>query len=212
MNLNYSKIQAANVTAPLKVVKGHFTTNHSHTNYYIDLTTIKTRINEAQDIAAALCNSYLYTMVVDTIVCMEGTEVIGAFLAQELKKGGYLSQNAHKTIYVTKPEFNSSGQMIFKDNFKPMIEGKNVIILTDCVRTGLTAIKAIEGVQYFGGKVQCISAVFSAETTVAGLPVVSVFNKSHIPDYAYTSISECPFCKAGQKLDAVINAYGFQKL
>ena len=86
MNLNYSKIQAHNVNAPLKVVKGHFATNHAHTNYYIDLTTAKARISEAQEIAAALCQSYLYTMVVDTIVCMEGTEVIGAFLAQELKK------------------------------------------------------------------------------------------------------------------------------
>lgn len=85
MNLNYSKIQAHNVNAPLKVVKGHFATNHAHTNYYIDLTTAKARISEAQEIAAALCQSYLYTMVVDTIVCMEGTEVIGAFLAQELK-------------------------------------------------------------------------------------------------------------------------------
>ena len=56
--------------------------------------------------------------------------------------------------FVTKPEFNSSGQMIFKDNYRPMIEGKNVVVLTTAVRTGLTAIKAVEGVQYFGGKVQ----------------------------------------------------------
>ena len=212
MNLNYSKIQANNVGAPLKVVKGHFATNHAHTNYYIDLTTAKARISEAQDIAAALCQSYLYTMVVDTIVCMEGTEVIGAFLAQELKKGGYISQNAHKTIYVTPPEFNSSGQMIFKDNFMPMIKGKNVVILTTAVRTGLTALKAVEGVEYFGGKVQCISAVFSAEKEVNGIPVVSVFDKTHIPDYTYTSAGECPICKEGKKLDAIINAYGFQKL
>ena len=212
MNLNYSKIQAQNVNAPLKVVKGHFATNHAHTNYYIDLTTAKARISEAQDIAAALCQSYLYTMVVDTIVCMEGTEVIGAYLADKLTRNGIMSMNAHKTIYVTPPEFNSSGQMIFKDNFKPMINGKNVVILTTAVRTGLTALKAMEGVQYFGGKVQCISAVFSAEKEVNGIPVVSVFDKTHIPDYAYTSANECPICKQGQKLDAIINAYGFQKL
>lgn len=212
MNLNYEKIQANNVGAPLKVVKGHFATNHAHTNYYIDLTTAKARISEAQEIAAALCQSYLYSMVVDTIVCMEGTEVIGAFLAAELKNGGFISKNAHKTIYVTPPEFNSSGQMIFKDNFRPMIDGKHVVILTTAVRTGLTAIKAVEGVEYFGGKVQCISAVFSAEKEVNGIPVVSVFDKTHIPDYSYTLAGECPLCKQGKKLDAIINAYGFQKL
>ena len=102
--------------------------------------------------------------------------------------------------------------MIFKDNFRPMIEGKNVVVLTTAVRTGLTAIKAVEGVQYFGGKVQCISAVFRAEKEVNGIPVLSVFDKTHIPDYSYTLAGDCPICKQGQKLDAIINAYGFQKL
>ena len=32
----------------LKVIPGHFATNHSHINYYIDLTTLKARQNEAQ--------------------------------------------------------------------------------------------------------------------------------------------------------------------
>ena len=80
------------------------------------------------------------------------------------------------------------------------------------IQWGLTAIKAVEGVQYFGGKVQCISAVFSAEKEVNGIPVVAVFDKTHIPDYTYTNAGECPLCKAGQKLDAIINAYGFQPL
>lgn len=212
MDLKYDKITAGNVNVPLKVVKGHFATNHAHTNYYIDLTTIKSRISEAQDIAQALCHSYLYTMVVDTIVCMEGTEVIGAFLASELKKGGYLSMNAHKTIYVIKPEFNSNSQIVFKDNFKPMLDGKNIVILTATVTTGLTVNKAIEGVQYYGGIVQSVSAVFSAETEINGIPIISVFNKTHLPDYQYTDYRNCPICKEGKKIDALINPYGYQKL
>ena len=67
---------------------------------------------------------YLYDMIVDTIVCMEGTEVIGTLLAQELTKGGFMSKNAHKTIYVIKPEFNSNSQMIFKENVRPMVAGE----------------------------------------------------------------------------------------
>lgn len=212
MDLKYDKITAGNVNVPLKVVKGHFATNHAHTNYYIDLTTIKSRISEAQDIAHALCHSYLYTMVVDTIVCMEGTEVIGAFLASELKKGGYLSMNAHKTIYVIKPEFNSNSQIVFKDNFKPMLDGKNIVILTATVTTGLTVNKAIEGVQYYGGIIQSVSAVFSAETEINGIPIISAFNKSHLPDYQYTDYRNCPICKEGKKIDALINPYGCQKL
>ena len=38
----------------LKVIPGHFATNHSHINNYIDLTTLKTRQNEAQAAARVL--------------------------------------------------------------------------------------------------------------------------------------------------------------
>ena len=212
MGYNYTKITAAGVQVPLKVVKGHFATNHAHTNYYLDLTTIKSRISEAQEIARSLCHMYLYNMVVDTIVCMEGTEVIGTFLAAELKNGGFLSQNAHKTIYVVKPEFNSNSQIMFKDNLKPMINGKNVIILTATVTTGLTINKAIEGVQYYGGKIQVVSAVFSTMKQVNGIPIIAVFDQTQLPDYQYNDYRNCPICKVGQPLDALINPYGYQKL
>ena len=76
--------------------------------------------------------------------------------------GADMSKNAHKTIYVIKPEFNSNSQIVFKDNYRAMINGKNVLILTATVTTGLTINKAIEGVQYYGGIIQGISAVFSA--------------------------------------------------
>ena len=123
MELKYDKIQTTGTDTPLKIVKGHFATNHAHTNYYFDLTTVKSRLSEAGGIAQVLVHMYLYDMIVDTIVCMEGTEVIGTLLAQELTKGGFMSKNAHKTIYVIKPEFNSNSQM--RAHIKDMTEGKS---------------------------------------------------------------------------------------
>ena len=32
---------------PLRIARGHFATNHSHINYYIDITYQKTRLSEA---------------------------------------------------------------------------------------------------------------------------------------------------------------------
>ena len=151
---------------------------------------------------------YLYDMIVDTIVCMEGTEVIGTLLAQELTKGGFMSKNAHKTIYV----INSNSQIVFKDNYRAMINGKNVLILTATVTTGLTINKAIEGVQYYGGIIQGISAVFSALENVNGIPIKSVFGLKDVPDYQYSDYRNCPLCKEGKKLDALINPYGYSKL
>ena len=42
----------------LKVIPGHFVTNHSHLNYYLDMTTMKTRQNEAERIAIAMKDYY----------------------------------------------------------------------------------------------------------------------------------------------------------
>jgi len=210
--MKYEKIHTLGTNTALRVVKGHFATNHAHTNYYIDLTMIKSRVSEAQEIANDLVQMYLYDMVVDTIVCMEGTEVIGTLLAEELKRGGFHSKNAHKSIYIVKPEFNSNSQIIFKDNLKPMIEGKNVILLTATVTTGLTVNKGIEAIQYYGGTVQNVSAVFSALDSMSGIPIRAVFGKKDLPDYMYSDYRNCPICKEGKKLDALINPYGYSKL
>jgi len=66
---------------------------------------LKTRSGEAKEIARFLTGTHLFGTVIDTIVCMEGTDVIGAYLADELTKEGFLSTNAHKTMYVVHPEF-----------------------------------------------------------------------------------------------------------
>ena len=101
MNLNYSKIQASNVGAPLKVVKGHFATSYSHSNYYIDVAAQKSRYSEAKAVAEELCSAYNYdTTIVDTILCLDGMEVVGTCLANQLTKHSFTNINAHQTIYV----------------------------------------------------------------------------------------------------------------
>ena len=108
--------KASNVE--LRVIPGHFVTQNSHINYFVDMTTMKTRLSEAKATAEALSLDIMTSTVVDSIVCMDGTEVIGAFLADELTKAGVLSMNQHKTIYVVTPEYDMTGQMIFRENLQ----------------------------------------------------------------------------------------------
>ena len=70
MDNKYVKIHTTGCNAPLKVTPGHFATNHAHINYYLDMTTLKTRLSEAQEIAGSLSGLFLYDTVVDTIVCL----------------------------------------------------------------------------------------------------------------------------------------------
>ncbi len=212
MENKYVKIYADSCRVPMKVRKGHFATNHSHINYYIDMTTMRCRLSEAQEAAAFLAGQFRYNMIVDTIVCLEGMEVIGAFLADELTKSGFMSMNEHKTIYIAKPEYNSNSQMIFRDNILPMVRTKNVILLTSSVTTGLSVNKAMEAIQYYGGVLRGIASVFGLVDEVNGCTVTSIFGKKELPDYESYDYRECPLCKQGKKLDALVNAFGYSDL
>lgn len=212
MEANMIKIQSNKTDVPLKIVPGHFATSHSHVNYYIDMTTLKTRQNEAESIAHSLAEQYMLTVPVDTILCFDGTQVIGAFLAKQLSEAGILSYNAHKTIYVVTPETHSTGQMVFRDNIQPMIRGKHVLILMASVTTGITVRKSMECIQYYGGMVSGVSAIFSARDEVEGVPVNHVFGQAELPDYETYKPHDCPFCRAGQRIDALVNSYGYSKL
>ena len=141
------KIRTKNKDVFLRVAKGHFATSHSHTNYFIDVTTQKTRLSEAKAVAKELVSSYRTNTIVDTILCVDGTEVIGACVADELTKEDFVNMNAHQTIYVVSPEYLAGGQLMFRDNLTPMIAGKHVLILTASVTTGKTAQAAIDAVK-----------------------------------------------------------------
>ena len=41
-----------------------------------------------------------------------------------------------------------------------------------------------------------------------GIPITSIFNADFLPDYMCAPPSDCPLCRQGVKLDALVNAYG----
>lgn len=196
----------------LKVIPGHFATNNSHINQYIDLTTMKSRQSEAAEAAKILARQYITSTVVDTIVCLEGCEVIGAYLAEELTKAGIMSMNAHQTIYIITPIFNTNGQMIFRDNNQSAVYGKHVVLLAGSTTTGDTLRRSVECIKYYGGNVQGISSIFSAIGNVDDIPVYPIFTAKDLPDYKSFAIDECPMCREKQRLEAIVNGYGYTKL
>ncbi|MBQ9099401.1 MAG: phosphoribosyltransferase [Clostridia bacterium] len=206
------KIKTKHRNLYLRVTPGHFATSHSHINYFIDVTTQKTRLSEASAIAKELVTYYNTNTIVDTILCLDGTQVIGTCLAQELTNGHYMNMNAHQTIYVVTPEHTSGSQLIFRDNVAPMITGKHVLILAASVTTGYTAQAAVEALNYYGGYVAGICSLFATTESCAGYPVCSVFNPNDIAGYESHPAHECPLCKSGERLDALVNGFGYSKL
>ena len=167
----------------LHAMHGHFATSHSHINYYVDVTSIKTRVAEAKQAAHVLYSRIPKTKYVDTIVCMDGTEVVGAFLTEEIQNGGIMgTTNRHETVYVISPEINSNNQMLFRDNNKG------------------------------GGEIEWVASLFGTINSVDGVEVETLFDENDVTGYAAYPVTECPLCKQGQKIEAMVNGFGYSKL
>lgn len=192
----------------ITIIPGHFATTHSHVNYYIDMTSIKHHHLMAFQAAEAMAEMHAGGEKVDTIICMDGCEIIGAFLAAKISA----AEGNASDINVVTPEFNSNGQLIFRDNLQKMIWGKNILLLVASATTGKTINRSLECIKYYGGKVIAISAIFSAIHEMGGVKIDSVFTSEDLPNYTTYGFQECPFCKEKQKIDAIVNSYGYSKI
>ncbi|MBQ7638689.1 MAG: phosphoribosyltransferase [Clostridia bacterium] len=209
---DFFKITSPKADACLTVYKGHFATSHSHMNYFLDVASNKASFREAKAIAAFLAENYKYSVNVDTVLCLDNTEVIGAFLAEELSAQDRFHVNAGKNVCVLTPEHISGSQLYFRDNTSVMIKDKSVLILAASVVTGYTAQSAVEAVAYYGGAAVGISSVFSRIGECEGLPVHSVFGSNDLPDYFMSPAHTCPLCAEGKRLDALVNTFGCSEI
>lgn len=212
MEPKFYKIPVCVGDVSLNVAKGHFATRNSHTNYFVDVTRQQSCIRDAEAVAQQLTQRLTQQMMVDTILCMDGTRVIGTCLAQKLTQGGFRSINAGKEIYVLRENVGTNGKLIFRDNARFMLEGKNVLLLLASVTTGGTVRRGIECVKYYSGNVAGIAAIYSHQKEIDGIPITSLFDTNDLPGYASYTPEECPMCREKQELDAVVDKFGYSAL
>jgi orotate phosphoribosyltransferase len=197
----------------MNAVPGHFATSSSHINFYIDVTSLKVRARDAKAVARSIRNKMLnHVSIVDTIVCMDGTDVVGAYLAEELELSHFANNNKHDTIYVVSPEVNSINQLLFRENIRPSIEGKNVLLLLATMTTGETVRRSLECIEYYGGNIAGVSAIFGTMTHVGDTEVFPIFTINDLPGYHTYAPHECPYCKKGIPIEAMVNGFGYSKL
>jgi len=196
----------------INVTPGHFTTGSFHINYYLDVSSLKANALVARDVARELALPYLASTLVDTIVCMENTKVIGAFLASELLQAGTAIMNSGGEIHVITPRSSIDNNLIFYDNEVEWIENRSVLLLTATVSSGQTLAGALECISYYNGIVNGISALFCYSDVTQDQRIHTLFTSDDIPGYRVISSEKCGMCREGQKLDAIINFDGYKKL
>lgn len=196
----------------IKIMKGHFATEHTHVNTYIDISTVANCFQEAREAAKLLVENYQMSTKIDTIVCLDGTRLIGAFMAEFLSSAGMGNLNGGKNIAVITPELINRRQIVFRDNTKRMVESKNILILAGSITSGENVLQATSAAIYYKGKVTGICAVFSHVNKVAGMEVHAIFTGKDLPEYQSYGIADCPRCRQGRRIDALVNSYGYSLL
>lgn len=191
---------------------GHFISASSHLNYYIGTSDIKHNHNVSVDAAMLMAQYYSERNIqVDTVLCLYETQALGAYLAHELSRPSMFNPDPN-SVYVLGPEYDASGNIIFRDNLKKLITGKRVVLLISCITSGKTIQRAMESVAYYGGIVAGITAIFSAAKEIDGVEVNSIFTEEDVPGYQAYPAHDCPLCRNGVKVDALANGYGYSLL
>lgn len=197
----------------IHVMQGHFISSSNHLNYYVGTSDIKHNHNVSVEAAMTLAKYYIENDIqIDTVLCLYETQALGAYIAHELSRTNIYNFKSDKSVCVIGPEYDTEGNLIFRDNLKRYILDKRVLVLISCITSGKTVARAMESVRYYGGIVAGASSVFSAVDNVYGVEINTLFSKQDVPGYAAYNPSNCPLCQSGEKVDGIANGHGYSLL
>lgn len=226
---------SSNPDLKLEVFKGHFASDRFHSNYYIDLTPMKVQLAKAKMTAEAMADRYVHRVKtkgsrlgmeymagmssdlataapIDTIICMDGCEALGAYVADKLSGYGVSTNNEFGTYNIITPDFDDSGAMIVTDDIQKMLKGKNILILLATAMQGKTLGRVLSTVTEFGGRIIGISVIFAMVDNLDGYPVNAVFSKDDLPDFSLEEDKNCGLCAKKVPTDGIITRYGLRKV
>jgi len=196
----------------IRVIPGHFTASSTHTSHYLDLSVMKSNATIARDVAKELARPYLTSTPVETIVCMGRTEVIGAFLAQELMQSGLNVVNQNTDVYVMTPLVNDVGTLSFTSSMLQHIVNRQVLLLTTWALSGSTLDRVFNTMSFYGAKIAGISSLFVVNPESMEQNINTLFTSNDIEGFKLYSPRNCELCKAGIRLDALISSEGYTRV
>ena len=87
-----------------------------------------------------------------------------------------------------------------------------MVLLLATTTTGETIRRALECIRYYGGEIEWVASLFSTVDSVDSVPIDSLFDGHDVTGYAAYNPHDCPFCKKGQRIEAMVNGFGYSKL
>ncbi len=87
--------------------------------------------------------------------------------------------------------------------------GDNANMNVEAISTGSLSLDMALGI---GGVPRGVSSIFSNINQMDGVAIDSIFDVSVLPDYRSYDYTNCPYCKQGIKVDALVNRNGYSML
>ena len=97
---------------------------------------------------------------------------------------------------------NVNHLIIQRMNMKRLVPLALVLLVAACSRPEQSA----------SGDPAGIAAIFASVKECAGYPVASNFDPHDLPDYETYDAHNCPWCRQGKKIDALVNSFGYSTL
>ena len=205
--INMVKLPTNKSSLFLRVAKGHFATSHSHINYYIDVTTQKARLSEAK------LSPRSWWLPISTAPswtpCSVWTHAGHRHLSgQRADQRRFANMNAHQTIYVITPSTPAAARSS-SATISP--RWSRASTSSSCRPPSPPATPCRRPSR----RSTTTAAPWRACRPSSPLPT-SVWASGHLhlrpsslPDYASFDSRDCPMCKAGQHIDALVNSFGY---
>ena len=57
-----------------------------------------------------------------------------------------------------------------------------------------------------------MASIFGTINSVDGVEVETLFDENDVTGYAAYPVADCPLCRQGQKIEAMVNGFGYSKL
>ena len=65
---------------------------------------------------------------------------------------------------------------------------------------------------YVCGPTVYVDSLFGTINSVDGVEVETLFDENDVTGYAAYPVADCPLCRQGQKIEAMVNGFGYSKL
>ena len=133
-----------------------------------------------------------------------------------------IAKSRSTTVYIAAIVFGLAGLIFGGDMFIDSASdiarewGVSEAIIGLTIVAGGTSLpelvsSAIDAIRYYNGIPAGICSIFSCIDECEGFPVRSIYNKNDLIAYESHPARDCPLCKAGTKIDGLVNSHGISE-